>query len=261
LLTASSSLAATARKKSSPCKDSLEECPDQGCGQAGTTDALINEIKHHAPVGNEVTLITFDDLRKFQEQADKLFKPKQSLTKKDRTSLRKLHASASTAVGEGSLVQVIGYLVGTPHANVGGESVNCRLKGPDNNDYHITIAPADGDTEFDGVVVEMIPQHRPSGWTLTKLRRLTTDHIPVLVQGQLLYDNKHVVNDDPDNVLNGQPKRMSLWEVHPITGFFACVESKTCDEEQLSEWTALDDVSEPGKKQSTHEATKSGGEK
>lgn len=69
----------------------------------------------------------------------------------------------------------------------------------------------------------MIPQERPDGWTAQKLRRIARERWPVVVRGQLLYDNKHEVNDDPDDVKSGEPKRFSLWEVHPVTEFYVCM--------------------------------------
>lgn len=73
------------------------------------------------------------------------------------------------------------------------------------------------DAGFRGIVVEMIPQHRPIQWNLHKLLRVETEGRPVLVVGQLFYDMKHKVNDDPSNPTQGQPIRASLFEIHPIS--------------------------------------------
>ena len=69
----------------------------------------------------------------------------------------------------------------------------------------------------------------------------------VLIRGQLLYDNLHEVNDDPDNVKASQPKRFALWEVHPITEVYVCMTaSKKCDPKKVKEpqWKRLENVSD-----------------
>jgi hypothetical protein len=188
--------------------------------------------------------LQLDDFETLQSQADDLVGQKVSLTKSMRSKLRRLSTSAGQ-VSEGSFVAVAGYVVGVPHANKSGESVNCRLKGTDNNDFHIPIARAPTDTEFDAIVVEMIPQQRPAGWTVTKLKRIAKEERAVLVRGQLFYDNPHLVNGDPDDVIGGQPKRFSLWEVHPVTEFYVCPADRRCDPRSIgSGWRPLADLQE-----------------
>jgi hypothetical protein len=63
--------------------------------------------------------------------------------------------------------------------------------------------------------------------------------LPVLVVGGLLYDNEHLVNDDPSQPKGGQPKRFSLWEIHPITEFLVCEQAGGCDPVARAQWTAL----------------------
>jgi hypothetical protein len=70
--------------------------------------------------------------------------------------------------------------------------------------------------------------------------RIHTAGLSVLVVGGLTYDNEHLVNKDPVHKKSGQPARLSLWEVHPITEFLVC-ESATCDPAQHAEWTSLTD--------------------
>ena len=141
-------------------------------------------------------------------------------------------------------MQITGFIIGLPNrpsANK-GESVNCRLAGAANNDFHIPIARQSEDSEFEGIVVEIIPQDRASEWTIKKLRRISKEERQVLVRGQLLYDNKHRINDDPENDLPGQPKRFSLWEIHPVTEFYICLK-ESCDVANVAtEWTKLENV-------------------
>jgi len=83
--------------------------------------------------------------------------------------------TSGAAVSEGSFVEVQAFIVGLPNrpsANTSGESVNCRLPRKENNDFHIPIARRWTHSEFQAVIVEMIPQHRPDGWSLIGSMRL-----------------------------------------------------------------------------------------
>src|SRR5262249_52348226 len=99
------------------------------------------------------------------------------------------------------------------------------------------------DTEFAGVVVEMVPWDRDPGWTLKKLLDVQQKKMRVLVQGGLFYDNLHFVNADAKHPLGGQPKRFALWEIHPVTGFFVCTRSSgNCAPANPDDnWTPLQD--------------------
>ncbi len=231
-------------RKGSPCAADLDHCPSRGCAKAGTPDALLNQLKRTMPQSDTPTLLTLDDFELLQNQADNLVGQKATLGRTARSQLRKLNVS-SGQISEGALVEVTAYIVGLerglPRANKSGESVNCRLKGTDNNDFHIPIARAPEDTEFDGIVVEMIPQNRPEGWSISMLKRVARESRPVLVRGQLFYDNKHLVNDDPIEPISGQPARFSLWEIHPVTEFLVCMRpDKTCNSGDATQWEKLE---------------------
>jgi hypothetical protein len=60
----------------------------------------------------------------------------------------------------------------------------------------------------------------------------------LLIEGALLYDNMHVTNGDANNPLGGQPKRFSLWEIHPITSVKVCKKaaSSQCDPDRPADW-------------------------
>lgn len=231
--------------KSKPCHPTLATCPVRGCAKEDTPSALTNILKHNLnPVG-EMRTLTFEDFAKLQDQVEKQFDGKFStLTTPDRERLRNLKLRGAK-VGEGQLVEIIGYIAagpGDPHANNSGESVNCRLPRTANNDFHISLAPSADGTEYEGIVVEMIPQHRNKNWTVPRLRKVQRAHQMVRVRGQLFFDNHHVVNDDPDNVIKNQPKRMSLWEVHPVTEFDVCTLAKC--EADSNGWKPLEDWKE-----------------
>lgn len=227
------------------CEPTLDACPTRGCAKADTPSALSNILKHNlAPTGYVIAL-TFSDFAKLQAEVETLFNGHYStLDAPDRVRLGHLKLNGES-VGEGDLVEIVGYIAvlpgkSAPHPNSSGESVNCRLQGSKNNDFHINVTPVPNGSEFQGIVVEMIPQQRNEKWTTGRLRAIQKASLMVRVSGQLFFDNHHKVNSDPAHNLRNQPKRMSLWEVHPITAFDVCTDSKcTIDGagwEPLAEW-------------------------
>ena len=138
-------------------------------------------------------------------------------------------------MSEGDLVQLVAYV--TIARNEGAETVNCG--SVDGHDIHIALGPHGG-TEYDGIIAEMIPQlPRPPSWDAATLNTLHTDHVQVLVLGGLNYDNEHLVNADPQHPKSGQPKRLSLWEIHPITAFLVCQRTDGCDAAHAEDWAPL----------------------
>jgi hypothetical protein len=226
-----------------PPSAQLATCPIVGTAQPGSTDALSNTLKRRIPPPGPTKTLTFADFATLQQDVEQVFgidarRHKLNLNTSQRVRLRSLQIPSGT-IGEGDRVRLAGYIVNpTPHANT-GESVNCGLHGPENNDFHITVADHPNDTGFQGVVVEMIPQGRPDGWNLQSLQQLENNHTLVLVVGQLFYDEKHLVNDDPSIPRSGQPQRFSLFEIHPITAFMICQTGNQCDANDPSGWTPL----------------------
>jgi hypothetical protein len=225
------------------CVASFDLCTPIGCGKEGSTQALVNMAKRRVPTETEATLLTFDDMKGLQDQANQVVGQHVELDADGRAKLADLTVTDGT-VAEGSLVQLSGFIStgAKPHPNT-GESVNCKFTQAANNDIHINIAPRPTDTELAGTVVEMVPWDRNAGWTLKKLVDVQKKKLRVLVQGGLFYDNLHFVNADPKHVLGGQPKRFALWEIHPITGFFVCARAKAnCDPANPDDnWTPLED--------------------
>ena len=208
------------------CQPALDACPDTGCAAEGSPHALMNQSKRTFATGDPIAL-SFSDFSALQDAVDAVVDQGQEIP--DRTAIQNLTAGSKT-MGEGTAVQVVAFLVVKqpttgPHPNT-GESVNCNLKGLASNDIHIPIAEEAGLTEFEGIVAEMIPQGadagttRNPGWTVAKLKQVQTSQKMVKIVGRLFYDNAHVVNGDAQNPLPSQPKRFSLWEIHPISQFF-----------------------------------------
>lgn len=232
----------TAAAASPPCAPSLDECEVNGCAAADSKRGLFNKAKNHQPTGTNARTLNFADMKSLQQQADTVVEQGTELNQEQRDSLSNFTVSTGK-VSEGRLVKLAGFIAKglDPHANK-SESVNCRLKTPLNNDFHITLALKSSHTEFQGVVVEMIPHDRPAEWTIEKLKKVKQNKLLVMAIGNLFYDNDHVVNADPTDDLAGQPKRFSLWEVHPITKFFVCQKpNNACSLTNTGQWTKLED--------------------
>src|SRR3989442_15246450 len=70
-----------------PCVQRLSICPDHGCANAGTADAILNERKRTWPSLSSASAISLDDFDVLQTQADRLFGHKKQLSKQDRDLL------------------------------------------------------------------------------------------------------------------------------------------------------------------------------
>jgi hypothetical protein len=239
---------ATTEAAKPPCRPSLDKCPPQGCAiensPQSNAQGLINRTKRRAPIGPQGTTLIFADLQLLQEQATRRVGQGTALSKQERDRLVNLTVSQGT-VREGSLARISGFIAQglDPHVS-GGESVNCKLPGTDNNDFHISVAERPDQTEFQGIVVEMIPQDRSPQWTIQKLLVTKKAGRRVRVVGALFYDNLHVVNADPQNPIAGQPARFSLWELHPIVEFSVCVKAdNACDVTVDEGWQPLSNFS------------------
>jgi hypothetical protein len=228
-----------AARASHACAQDLASCSENGCSPADSTHAIANQHKRATPSGSGAgTVLTFDDFAALQQQADDLVGEGKELSADDRAKLSGMTVSGGS-VAEGDLVSVVGYLVGTPHPNT-GESVNCNLRGVDNNDFHIPISSDPANSDFQGIVVEMIPQNRPAEWNIANLTQVENNQQLVMISGGLFYDNLHHVNSDASHPKGGQPHRFSLFEVHPITQFMVCTkQDNSCDPTQPGDWVAL----------------------
>jgi hypothetical protein len=210
----------------------------------------MNTIKHGHALSGEPQTLTFQDFADLEAQMEQRFGGKfATLDKPDRARLRNFTVSSGT-VSERDFVQIIGFIAekplkpkkSQPHPNT-GESVNCNLTAGDDNDFHINLTPKAHDTEYDGIVVEMIPQGRDDAWTTDRLRAVQDANLQIRARGQLLLDNHHRVNKDEQHPQGGQPKRFSLWEVHPIVEFDVCT-AAACTANSPS-WKPLEDFTPP----------------
>jgi hypothetical protein len=241
VLAACAAVPAVAKPPKAP---NLAACPAWGAETKGSSRAALNEVKKRVPpAGGAPLVLTFADLPPLQQQADARVKsgPDAKVSAKARQTLRGLESPAGR-VGEGDLVAMVGFMVGRPSANP-GESANCYLTGVANNDFEFNIAPAPSDTPYDSIVGEMIPQERPKAWTLTRLRKIANDHRQVYLEGQLMFDTRHIPN--PRKGANHDSPRFSTWEIHPVTKMLVCLrQNGGCDAKQEGQWTRFEDVAE-----------------
>jgi len=221
----------------------LASCPPWGLEKRDSTRALLNEIKHRVPPAGTPVMLTFADVAQLQRQGDARVKggAHAAVLAADRATLENLEI-AGGRVGEGSLVSMVGFIVGRPSANK-GESANCFLPGPSNNDFELNLAPAPDATRYESIVCEMIPQDRPAAWTIGRLRRLAIDRRQVLVVGQLMLDTWHLPN--PTKGTNDESPRVSTWEIHPVTRLLACRQpAGSCDPKHDDQWQPVETMSE-----------------
>jgi hypothetical protein len=131
------------------------------------------------------------------------------------------------ALGEGKPVVLQGFVLAAEQE--GEESVNCGKAVPDDavdHDIHISIVDSASNTnECSGIVAEMIPHHRPAAWTPAALDAVAKAHLMVRVTGQLMFDSSHTPCV-AGAAIEGDPKRASLWEIHPIYKFEVCPSGK-----------------------------------
>ena len=183
---------------------------DDHCGiQGGSSDpAKVEEsiAKNNfcAPTRNPET-ISYQQLINLQAQSANV--PKNLSDRKEVENM-----------GEGNYVSYVAVIGEAHYSDVSsGEAVNCNIHGNAPNDIHIVLMPDPNDTdECHSTTAEMSPHYRPANWTPEKLNALGK---PVRVRGQLFYDNSHVPcsgNSRPN------PKRASLWEIHPVYSLEVC---------------------------------------
>jgi hypothetical protein len=237
----SSTMVRSTSAQTTPCKSAtmVSECPTIGCAAPGTPEAEANTLrKHHPPTTGAIHRLGIPEFERLQIAANRLGLQGFAIAYGERSEYQKL--------GEGQRVEFTGFIVGMPHARR-TDSANCRLIGRDNNSFRLNLAELPDDTEFDSILAEVIPQKRPLGWTLPKLRYLARTKRRVRVVGQLFYDSKHVVNSDPDDEQPGQPKRLSLWEIHPVSEISVCrfCYVSQCDPKRQNDWFPLERVPDP----------------
>jgi hypothetical protein len=220
------------------------KCTKDGIAN-NTEQRLEFNAKNNFCAGGAPRPITYDDLKNLQVAADNVEGLRDSLETSRKELLGIFTPAGQAKLGEGTLVQFVAFVKDAHHSNVGkgkGEKVNCKLPTKEDNDIHIELMddPAEDDP-CKSVTAEMSPHFRPEAWN--ELVRLKLDR-PVRITGPLFFDNSHQPcrGDKRPN-----PKRISVWEVHPVYQFEICRDQKAktlpspaCDVKTDSQWIPLD---------------------
>jgi hypothetical protein len=191
---------------------------------------------------SRVTIFTMKKLQQITNQMKAAHHLKfggRNILPDDRSVLQTLWTTSDgNSVGEGSLVQYVGFIEKTKPG--GSETVNCGLSGAENNDIHIVLAGTKQAAECSSITAEMIPHLRPTSWNRTVLNTIQR---PVRVRGQLFFDASHVPCSGGAPV-GTNPARVSNWEIHPVYGIDVCTHASIggCKFDDDSVWVPLDQV-------------------
>jgi hypothetical protein len=214
-------------KTTGPCPTTLDACPPEGCGGDPALNSLKNRLD--APTDDDAEPWSLARIVKLNKRS-----PTGWSKKNTRDILEDL--------GEGTPVSVKGWLVNAHVSTL--ETCNCKVSGTDNKDFHLNLTSTKPDAKKDpeeakdeamdrSVVVEMSPRSRRKDWVLTRLKALADVPTYVRVTGWLMFDSAHASFE--------HMPRASAWEVHPVTKFEVCVETKTkCD--KGSGWKPLEEA-------------------
>lgn len=232
---------------------------DDACGIEGITSPTDvgnqqqNRIKNDFCLKSQPVILKPDDLAGLQKKVDALDDFKYGSGRsvpKDRSPLNDIGKKNDTAIGEGTLVVVVGYMIDPHYSDVKkGEGVNCKTPGDETNDIHFNIAnkwidvdQLDTDAKQAQlcklVSGEISPHFRPEGWEVDHLDKLA--HLQVRLKGQLFFDASHVPCR-PGKPVN--PARSSVWEIHPIYKVDVCKKKKGCQVDVDSDWISLNEFS------------------
>ena len=223
---------------------------DGTCGLEGTFKKAAEDTPEHraqnraknnfCASGDPLTL-TFNDFEKLQtaaENAHVTFGARDTLPTDRSVLVNLMDDGAGGKVGEGRLVRLVGFIIDTKAGS--SESVNCNRTKIVNNDIHIALGKDPNDDECDGVIAEISPHFRPKDWNRTNLNALTRR--PVRITGQLFFDASHLPchNGKPKQ---GDPRRMSIWEIHPVYAVDVCIERKltSCKIDDDDKWLPLNE--------------------
>lgn len=222
-------------KQHHPIDDS---CTPDGNGKPGSPQALQNDAKNNFCASGAPINLDFGLLRELQQQAaTRVTFGGDSKLPADRSPLRSL-TSRVGPIGEGSVGRVAAFVIDAHYSNVGqGESVNCKLTDKEGNDIHVVLGEnSDKDDPCTSVTAEMSPHFRPDIWNPDALNQ-HRDHM-YRFTGQMFFDASHApcVNGTGPN-----PKRSSLWEIHPVYRVEVCADpSGKCAVDKEKGWEALE---------------------
>lgn len=211
------------------CPKTLAACSLEGCSSNPDhpSDPGLNRVKNapfpkKIPAATPLTWNAIGELQKFVDQSHLPTGFSTALTPAQRKRLQKISTSAGP-LSEGSVVSVEGFIslpanptTGNPHPG-GPESCNCGLSGATNIDYHINVSKDKTSDEFHGIVAEITPRLRLHQYSLARITQLEHQRTHVRITGRLLLDNVHKPRPDASAPSGGNPARVSIWEIHPVS--------------------------------------------
>ncbi len=206
-----------------------------GCSTGGHYDTYVNYLKNRV-IEPQATarVLTAAELSRLDRSIPS------TLTRDNRA----LFIQTLTTLGEGSIVELTGYLYAA--SAMGATSANCQLKSPSDRSWGLRVGsrpelaaqiannPQADQTELrkDTIIAEITPHTRSAfhpGWSLELLRSLIGKRIRL--RGQLILNTLHL---DPRDVCSmagadlAHCWRRSAWEVHPVAELFVCQSDGDC---------------------------------
>ncbi len=223
-----------------PCKPTLADCPDEGCGSQ--FDPNLNRRKNIRSDDQAATTRSLTWMKKLNDP--------DNFTEGD--SREEL-----TALGEGQKITVAAYLL-VAKPELGGESCNCGLHTPEETDNHLVLVskatvdkfpvssnPATNkqvfhSREMESETAEFTPRVRLAhlNFTREKVQPLI-DATPqqallVRVTGLLMFDSEHFIKKHLVRVNN--------WEIHPVLQLEICATGDKCKANSDAGWKSVDDL-------------------
>ena len=227
---------------------SFPSCPITGCATEAS-HKLTNTRKRTFPQSTSIKILTFDELDLLQALTDSKGIPQgEHLTAAQRKDLTNFTIGTQT-ISEGDHIAVTGFIAQDRTIRCGGaESVNCGHKNAGNapdtspctrSDIHVPIVKTVAGRQVESVVTEPIPQGpNVKVWTPAAFMALKKQGRRLLIHGGLFYDSIHIVNTSESG--SSQPKRFTVWELHPITAVLVCKrQDNKCDPATATDWTPL----------------------
>jgi len=215
-------------------------CSPDGNAGDDVGKRLESNAKNNFCVEGSPAPMLYADFTNLQAASDEIAGLKNKL-KTNRDALSGiLNIAGRPRLGEGSLVQFVAFVLDAHFSNVGkgkGELVNCKMPDKEDNDIHIELTmDAADDDPCNGVTAEMSPHFRPEAWS--ELAGMQIGR-PVRITGPLFFDSSHQPCHDG---VRPNPKRISVWEIHPIYQFEVCKDKTlaACDVRKNSQWIPLD---------------------
>jgi hypothetical protein len=232
-------------EQKTPCADSINDCPKEGCSANNHHDPELNTLKNLKSSTKPVEDRTITAILRLEKKVeDSGYEQGDS-----RKVLRDL--------GEGSQIRVVGYLLAVKQEC--GESCNCGLADVDvTTDNHLVLVNPKVVTDNPlpenakkkqltavfkvreplSMTAEFTPRVRANGHPnftselQNRINKTPQGALWVRVTGQLFFDSEH---------FHQKPlKRKTSWEVHPILNFEYCLKGRTCKIDSDENWQDLD---------------------